>query len=480
MKCFRCGAELAETVRFCSNCGLQMTDPQEETFVLPPEDSEEMLRRVRMVLSGEYEVERELGRGGMAMIYRATEVALGRKVALKVLPPEAGMTARASERFKREARMVAELDHPNIIPVYRVGQVGGILYIVMKLIEGSSLDMILAVPGGLPTSVVVYVMRGVARALAYAHERGIVHRDIKGGNVLIDHDGRVLVSDFGVALRSADVTLTVDGSLIGTPSFMSPEQCSGQRAGPQSDQYSLGVLGFQMLTGTVPFHADTLQGVMHHHFFTPVPDIRQAREDVPDALIGLIEQALNKDPAQRFSSTREMLAALEAIPFSEEQWQFSESTLKQLTRGEQVNRVDTHEMPALPDAPTISISSPGRLPRRQVTTRAAAVAALLLVVGIGAWWFGRSGVAAGDPAVVVSPAETTGAPGKIRISTRPTDAEIMVDGQLLGKGKVYDALVNPGTRRLTVQAAGYATLDTSVVVLSQRTLTLTNIILHAQ
>src|SRR5207247_412569 len=139
---------------------------------------------------------------------------LRRVVALKVLPPELGLTARAAERFKREARMVAEIDHPNIIPVYRVGQIGGILFFVMKFVEGKSLDAILQAQGALSVPVTLNVLRAAARALAYAHACGIVHRDVKGANILVDSDGRVMVSDFGVALRSADVTLTADGTLI--------------------------------------------------------------------------------------------------------------------------------------------------------------------------------------------------------------------------------------------------------------------------
>src|SRR5207249_981439 len=151
----------------------------------------------------------------------------------------------------------------------------------------------------------------------YAHDRGIVHRDLKGANILVDRDGRVMVSDFGVALRASDVTLTADGTVIGTPPFMSPEQCAGRRAGPQSDQYSLGIVAFQMLTGAVPFQADTLLGIMHHHFFTPVPDVRLVRDDVPSALIDVLHVALAKEPGARYASTRDMLTAVEAIPFSE-------------------------------------------------------------------------------------------------------------------------------------------------------------------
>src|SRR5437867_8467625 len=397
-KCFRCGSELESTARFCPNCGTPVSDPQSATVVLPSEAGDDLLQRLRLVLAGEYEVEQELARGGMAVVYRATEVGLGRVVALKVLPPDLGLTPRAVERFKREARMVAELDHPNIIPVFRVGQSGTILYIVMKFVEGLALDAILEAQGALPVHTALYVLRGATRALAYAHECGIVHRDIKGGNLLVDRDGRVLVSDFGVALRAADITLTADGAVIGTPPFMSPEQCAGRRAGPQSDQYSLGIVAFQMLTGAVPFHADTLPGIMHHHFFTPVPDVQLVRDDVPSALIDVLHVALAKEPGARYMSTRDMLAAVEAIPFSEVDRRESERTLRALAAGAPVGKVATRLLPALPESPTLAMGLPAPPPRRRPSrqrARLAAVGAVASVVVGAAWWISRAG---GTPA----------------------------------------------------------------------------------
>src|SRR5436309_10537228 len=339
MNCFRCGATIADAARFCANCGTLVVDPQGATVVLETEDPEALFRRVRMVLEGEFDVERELARGGMGVIFKATEVALRRPVALKVLPPELGLSVRTAERFKREARMVADLDHPNIIPVYRVGQLGGVFFIAMKFIEGRSLGLILDTQGALPVPVALHVLRGATRGLAYAHDRHIIHRDIKGGNILVDQDGRVMVSDFGVALRASDVNLTADGAVIGTPAFMSPEQCAGGRTGPQTDQYAVGILGFQMLTGAVPFRADTIAGVMQHHFFTPAPDVRQARDDVPPALAEVLNRTLQKDPAARYSTTRDMLAALDAIPFSEDDRRESEQMLRQLVQGTAMAKV---------------------------------------------------------------------------------------------------------------------------------------------
>ena len=298
-----------------------------------------LLELLRTELAPEYAVEREVGRGGMAVVFLATEVQLGRAVAIKVLPPEMALAPNVAERFKREARMAASLDHPHIIPVYRVGQAGGVHFMVQKFIEGRSLEAIIASQGALPISVTLHILRSVTSALAFAHGRGIIHRDIKGANILIDTDGRILVSDFGIARAVEDVALTASGAVVGTPAFMSPEQCSGQPLGPQCDQYSLGVVAFQMVTGSVPFTAPTLPAIMQHHFFTPVPDIEQMREGVPTELRDLITRALAKKPEDRYTSTDDMLAAVEAIPFSDSTRKRAEAALRELARGMGIGRV---------------------------------------------------------------------------------------------------------------------------------------------
>jgi len=365
----------------------------------------------------------------------------------------------------------------------------------MKFIEGRSLDAIVEAQGPLPVPVILYVLRGTTRALAYAHDRGIVHRDVKGANILVDRDGRVMVSDFGVALRAADVTLTVDGTVIGTPPFMSPEQCSGQRAGPQSDQYSLGIVLFQMITGSVPFQADTLAGIMQHHFFTPVPDIRTARDDVPTALLDVLHVALAKDPAARFTSTRDMLTAIEAVPLSEPDRRESERQLRLLASGGTVARVATRELPALPDSPTQALALPP-VPGRQKWIRArvrvvAGAAAAAAVIG-GAWWASRAdgtpprasrqdSVPAPAP-LPKPPAETLvdRSEGRLRLLTSPTDAEIFIDGVKVGEGSVVDRAVATGNRRLRVVATGYETFDTTIVIQRGVTLNLGRIALRGR
>ena len=502
MKCFQCGSVLPEGTRFCGHCGLKVMDPDAGTIVVEVEEADELLARVRRVFAGEYEVEREIARGGMAIVYRANETALSRAIALKILRPDIGLSAGAAERFKREAQTVASLDHPNIIPVYRVGQVGGVFHIAMKFVEGRSLDLILDTQGALPVPVTVAVLRAAGRGLAFANERGIVHRDVKAANILIDSDGRVVVSDFGVALRASDVTLTAAGTLIGTPAYMSPEQCSGRRAGPQSDQYSLAVVAFQMLAGSTPFHSDTLAGIIQHHFFTPPPDLRIARQDVPPELLDVITRALNKDPAQRFGSTAEMLAAIEAIPFSEADRRSSQRMLRDLACGQEAPRITTGSLPALPDMPTLSVAPTRRTPRpvRRVIGYAAAVTLLLVAVGWFVNWSRATSTAAANSATAprdsAPPAPPAPPPasvpaavpvsrpaavptGKIRVLTIPPSAEILIDDRRVGVGSVVDLRVPSGARRLRVQAAGYAPWDTTIVIQTGVTHTLGRVTLRA-
>jgi predicted Ser/Thr protein kinase len=308
---------------------------------LAADPTDPLLATLREHLGGEYDVERELGRGAMGVVFRATDRELGRPVALKVLPPALATTDSIAERFKREARMMASLDHPNVMPVYRVGQAGGVPYMTMKLVEGRSLDAVLAEQGALPLAVVVVVLRAAAAALAAAHERGIVHRDVKGGNLLLDLDGRVLVTDFGIARAVDDASLTATSTIVGTPYYMSPEQCAGKRVGPQSDQYSLGVLAFQMLSGSVPFDADSLAGIMHHHFFTPVPDLGTLRGGLPRPLLDVVARMLEKEPERRFASTRELVEALEAVPLDPAARRAGEDQLRSLARGEALPRIAT-------------------------------------------------------------------------------------------------------------------------------------------
>ena len=493
VKCFGCGTRVPATSRFCGNCGRLVVDPNTST-VVDEAPGDTLLDRLRRVLAGEFEVVQELARGGMGIVFRAVDEQAKRLVALKVLSPELGLTPRAAERFKREGRMVAELEHPNIVPVYRVGQIGGILFIAMKFVEGRSLDEILDTQGPLPVPAIVLVLHEAARALLFAHERGIVHRDVKAANILLDRDGNVMVSDFGVALRGSDITLTADGAVIGTPGYMSPEQCAGQRATPQGDHYSLGMVAFQMLTGRLPFQAETLAGIMHHHFFTPLPDVRVSRDDVPFDLARIIGRLTAKKPAERFATTRDLLVELESLPLETAERRQGEQLLQRLARGDAVDAVTTRSLPALPDTPTLQFASAPRRPTFWNQRAWAGVATALVGLGLAGWVVLRPAASAGHDSVAVAAPDSAHLPaalpapaparrrppvtGLLRLLTSPSDAEILVDGRARGTGAVLDLPLAVGSRRLQIRARGYITFDTTITISPDSTISLGRIALR--
>ena len=379
MFCRNCGTSLPDGAAFCANCGTSISQTQAGAAVAteappPPPSSrtsgaippiamtpgkqgsgDNLIDLVKEQLGRDYRIEKELGRGGMAVVYKGVEVALERTVAIKVVPPESANAGQAAERFRREAKLAASLDHPNIIPVYRVGQAGPLHFMAMKFVEGRAVDLIIEQQGALPLAVCVAILRASALGLAFAHERKIVHRDIKPANILVDRDGRVMVSDFGIARALEEVSMTASGMMIGTPYYMSPEQCGGQKVSPQSDQYSLGIMGFQMLTGEVPFLADSMVGVIQHHYMTPVPDILAVRSDVPKELLDIVYCSLNKDPNDRFASTRDMAVALENVPLSDSDREEADQLLKDLSAGRVIAKIRTGSLPPL----SITISGPG-------------------------------------------------------------------------------------------------------------------------
>jgi serine/threonine protein kinase len=377
MFCRNCGFGLEDGAAFCANCGANQNEGAAPAVAVatggsdphnPGTDAgDELLLMVKQHLGADYTIEKELGRGGMAVVYKGVEKSLERVVAIKVVPPESANAGQAAERFRREARLAASLDHPNIIPVYRVGQAGPLHYMAMKFVEGRAVDAIIEQQGALPIPIAVAILKYSAAGLAFAHEKKIVHRDIKGANILVDNDGRVMVADFGIARALEEVSMTASGMMIGTPYFMSPEQCGGQKVSPQSDQYSLGVLGFQLLTGEVPFTADSMVGVIQHHYMTPVPDITAVRQDAPKELLDVIYCALNKDPLDRFATTKDMAVALENVPISDAQREEAEKVLKGLSMGQAIPKVRTGTLPPL--ALTISGPGPRVQPRPQTTPR---------------------------------------------------------------------------------------------------------------
>jgi serine/threonine-protein kinase len=248
----------------------------------------------------------------MGAVFLADDLELDRKVAIKVLPATESNDSTLVERFRREARTAAKLDHPNIIPIYRVESSGNLHYFVMRYVPGRTLDDTLADEPKLEIDQVRSILAQAARALGHAHQRSIVHRDVKPANIMLDAD-QVVLTDFGISKSvQATTNLTNTGMIIGTPSYMAPEQGRGQPVDGRADQYALGIVGYQMLTGTLPFEADDVFALMFKQMHEPPPPIAGRRPAVPPGLARAIERALAKAPAERFSSMEEFARAVEA------------------------------------------------------------------------------------------------------------------------------------------------------------------------
>ena len=269
--------------------------------------------RLVAAVGDHYLIDEELGRGGMAAVFGALDVRLNRRVAIKVLPPEHAFNVNVRSRFLREAQTAAALTHPNIVPIYMVDDTDGLVYFVMARVDGKSVAARLARDGAFGFADVRTIVSEVADALDYAHRKGVVHRDIKPDNVLLDNaTGRAMVTDFGIARAAAEEQrLTVTGMAVGTPAYMSPEQAMGERElDGRSDIYSLGIVAYQMLAGQTPFQATNTPSMLMKHVSEVPPPLRAKRNDVPSSLVYAIERALAKKPEDRWSTAGEMRDAL--------------------------------------------------------------------------------------------------------------------------------------------------------------------------
>ena len=346
---------------------------------------------------GPFRILAPLGRGGMASVYKAYEPGLDRYVAVKILPSESLHDPTFAERFRREARVVAKLEHPHIIPIYAYGIDEGVPWMSMRLISGGSLASFLKSGGRLSPARLLAVLQGMAHALDYAHAAGVVHRDVKPQNVLVDDREHVYLADFGVAkMVEGEPGLTQAGMISGTPQYMAPEQALGGALDHRADIYSLGVVAYECLTGRVPFTADTPLAVLMKHVREPIP--LPPVEEVPDPLMRVVLKALAKAPPERWPTAGAFVDALRRL-----------------------GEMPTEQMQAIQGAPTLvtprptpggaaappTAASPATL-RSPVSTRwlLPSLAVLLAVALPMAWWVFRTGRTA--PArVALEPADRT-------------------------------------------------------------------------
>ena len=262
---------------------------------------------------GPYRIIEQLGQGGMATVFKAYHPALDRHVAIKAMHPAFMQDPQFLARFEREARVVASLDHPNIVPIYDFAQQGGQPYLVMKFVEGQTLKAVLD-SRSLTQAEILHVVKAVGAALGYAHKRGVLHRDIKPSNILLTADGQVYLADFGLArIAEAGQSSLSGDQLLGTPHYISPEQARGERDLDQgTDIYSLGIVLYQLTVGRVPFNADTPFSIIHDHIYTPLPMPRETHPEMSESLENVLLKALAKDRRDRFATVDDLVRAFEA------------------------------------------------------------------------------------------------------------------------------------------------------------------------
>ncbi|HEV8355379.1 MAG TPA: serine/threonine-protein kinase [Gemmatimonadales bacterium] len=276
-----------------------------------PEAFDQLFLEFQTAIVGRYSLERELGRGGMGVVYLAREVALDRLVAIKLLPPALAREPGLRERFVREARTAAQLSQPNIVPIHTVDHIAGFVFFVMAYIEGETLGARVRARGPLPPDQAARILREIAWALGYAHAQGVIHRDLKPDNIILERaTGRAVLTDFGIARRLETSGLTAGGELVGTPEFMSPEQATGGALDGRADLYALGVVGFYALAGRLPFEASTVRAMLVKQATEPAPPVSRHAPGTPRALAQAVMRCLEKRPDDRFADGGSFAAAL--------------------------------------------------------------------------------------------------------------------------------------------------------------------------
>src|SRR5205814_9861778 len=306
----KCHTPLPDGSKFCYACGADVTGGG---TLGASTGIEGLMQRLQRLVEGKYRVERMVGKGGMGAVFLAHDLTLEREVAIKVLPPDISMDEHIVKRFQQEAKTAARLDHTNIIPIYRVESEGGLNYFVMKYVAGTSLEDVLDQKPSSPLTIdyIQRVLWEAACALGHAHQRGVVHRDVKPANIMFDHDGRVMLTDFGIskALQAA-TGLTATGMIVGTPHYMAPEQGKGAPVDGRADQYSLGVVGYRMITAELPFSGDSVHTIIYKHIYEEPPLASTKRSGIPASLTVAISRALAKEPDQRFPTMEDFATAV--------------------------------------------------------------------------------------------------------------------------------------------------------------------------
>jgi len=508
MECLKCHTPLPDGSKFCYACGADVTGGG--TMGSGGGGTEGLMIRLQRLVEGKYKVDRLLGKGGMGAVFLAHDLTLEREVAIKVLPPDISMDEHIVKRFQQEAKTAAKLDHTNIIPIYRVESDGGLNYFVMKYIEGTSLEDVLDQKQPLAIDYVQRVVWEAACALGHAHQRGVVHRDVKPANIMFDHDGRVMLTDFGIskALQAAS-GFTGTGMIIGTPHYMAPEQAKGGTVDGRADQYSLAVVAYRMITGELPYTGDSVHTILYKHIFEEVPRMSGKRVGTPEFLSVAIARALAKEPDQRYPTMEEFATAVwpeqpVAVPKKG-----AAGAGRSQRRPPPPPRTASADAPTeMTTAPTTPIPRAGlKIPAEKKKRSSVGVvvgAVVLVAAGVGGYFaLGKKPQASQPPAAppVTAPAETlrvatqpppppppprrgdtrrtapppapptapAAAQGFISINSNPP-GNLFIDGRDLGPVPVIEEPVSAGRHTIRVERPGFKTKTEVIEVRANNTI----------
>ena len=485
VECFRCHTPIPGNSRFCLSCGADVSGGDGLTSTSSVDIVRERLQRI---IEGKYRLERLLGKGGMGQVFLAHDLTLEREVAIKVLPPDVAQDDQVVRRFQQEAKTAAKLDHPNIIPIYRVESEGGLNYFVMKYISGTSLEDLLDKKEPLPVPEIQRILWEAACALGHAHQRGVVHRDVKPANIMFDHDGRVMLTDFGIskALQAA-TGLTATGMIIGTPHYMAPEQGKGAPVDGRADQYSLGVVGYRMITAELPFSGDSVHTIIYKHIYEEPPLASTKRPGIPASLTVAISRALAKEPDQRFPTMEDFATAV---------WpeQPVASPARSTGPARPRSRATADAPTEITGAPTTPLPpaksrQPGPTSARRRSRAPAVIGAVVVAAGVGGYLIlGREPTAPRStlPAPSVDtvrirdtvrvPVPRRPAPAKPREQAPAAQAqgfltiaadpfgEVYIDGVDAGQTPLVEYAVKPGRHTIRIEHAGFKTITETVQV----------------
>ena len=314
MKCPKCNFENSPDTRFCGNCGTQIRH-SEGASISSTETLPESLKELTegSLFANRYEVIEKLGMGGMGNVYRVLDKKINEEIALKLLRPEIASDERTITRFKNELKFARKIIHKNVCRMYDISEADGIQYITMEYVPGEDLKKMIKKIGHLPSGKAVYIARQVCEGLAEAHKLGVIHRDLKPQNIMIDKEGKARIMDFGIARSLEAEGVTMSGVIVGTPHYMSPEQVEAKEVDQRSDIYALGIIFFEMLTGSVPFDGNTFIDIAIKHKNTPSPDPRRFNPQLPEKLSRVILKCMEKNKSKRYQTVEELLIKLNDI-----------------------------------------------------------------------------------------------------------------------------------------------------------------------